>query len=216
MTMLLKKKPVETLLKSFKYAEINRLREKIVNMLQEQNQKTLMVTGPHDGAGNTLLASLLSYNLAYFTSMRILLVDINMRNPQIHLPFGLKLKTGFSEIASGSLIWKRAAKNTSLSGLKIITAGQPNMELSTFLKRSLYKDLINEMKEYFDLILFDTSPLLSQNRNNVDPAILSQFCDMVIIVAQYKKTKKSELKNAVSAITNEGGKVTGIVYNQNY
>ena len=70
--------------------------------------------------------------------------------------------------------------------------------------------------KHFDLILFDTSPVLVQNRNNVDPALLSLVCDMVIIVVQDKKTTKTELENAVGALPQGRGKVSGIVYNHRF
>lgn len=213
MAKFLKKNSADIVLQAYKYAEISKLRENIVKTLQEKNQKTVLITGPHDEAGNTFLVSLLGFNTASFSSMKVLMVDLNMRRPQLHIPFGLKIKTGFSEIAAGSLNWKRAVKNTGISGLKVITAGQPNMELAPFLKHSLLENLVHDMKGYFDLILFDTSPVLSQNRNNVDPALLALLCDMVIIVIQDKKTTKADLTNAVSTI---GEKVDGIVYNRNF
>ncbi len=212
MAKFLKKNSADMVLQAYKYAEISKLRENIVNTLQEKNQKTVLITGPHDEAGNTFLVSLLGFNTASFSSMKVLMVDLNMRRPQLHIPFGLKIKTGFSEIAAGSLNWKRAVKNTGISGLKVITAGQPNMELAPFLKQSLLEDLTNEMKSYFEIIFFDTSPVLVHNRNNVDPALLAHLCDMVIITVQDKRTTKADLIDTVSTI---GGRVSGIVYNQN-
>lgn len=72
------------------------------------------------------------------------------------------------------------------------------------------------MKKDFDLILLDTSPILSQNRNNVDPALLSIVCDKVLIEIQGKKTTKNQLDEAFTAITQGGGKVDGIIYNQQF
>ena len=221
--MFLKKRPVialssnNNLLNSaYVYAEIHRLRERIVNTLKEQKQKTVLVTSPHDDAGNTFLVSVLGLNVASFSKMRVLLVDLNMRRPQLHVPFGLKPARGFSEVAAGLLSWKDTVKDTSLSRLKIVTGGRPDPKLSRFLKRSLLEGLIREMKEHFDLILFDTSPVLVQNRNNVDPALLSLVWDMVIIVAQDKKTTKTELENTVGALPQGRGKVSGIVYNHRF
>lgn len=198
------------------YAEIHRLRENIVNILLREKQKTILVTSPHDYAGNTFLVSVLGFNIAYFSKMKVLLVDMNMRKPQLHIPFDLKLEHGFSEVASGFLNVKDVIKDTSLSGLKVITGGKPDSELSRFLKRSFLDNLVTEFKRYFDLILFDTSPVLVQNRNNVDPTFLSLICDKVVIVVQGKKTTKSELEDAVSAIPQGRAKISGLVYNHQF
>jgi len=202
--------------KTFDYAEIHRIREAIVGELQKENLKTVMVAGPHDDAGITFLVSVLGYNIARFSGMRVLLVDLNMRRPQLHLSFGLDIGKGFSAVASGLLPWRDALKDTTLKGLQIMTAGRVDTDLSPFLTRSLLDTLIREMKEEFDLILFDTSPLLVQNRSNVDPALLSLVCDMVVLVVQDKRTTKTELQNAIAAIPQGSRKIRGIVYNHQF
>jgi tyrosine-protein kinase Etk/Wzc len=200
----------------YNYAEIHRIRESIVTALQEKNKKTVLITSPHDDAGNTFLISLLGFNIASFSNLRVLLVDLNMRRSELHLPFGLKMEKGFTEVASGLLNWKETIKDTKLLGLKIMTAGQTNGDLYRFLNHTLLDGMIQKMKEDFDLILFDTSPVLAWNRNNVDPVLLSVICDMVIIVVQDKKTPKNELRDAIVAITQGGGTIKGIIYNRQF
>lgn len=202
--------------KTFDYAEIHRIREAIVGELQRQNLKTVMVAGPHDEAGTTFLVSVLGYNVARFSTMRVLLVDLNMRRPQLHLSFGLDIGKGFSAVASGLLPWRDALRDTTLKGLQIMTAGRVDTDLSPFLTRSLLDTLIREMKEEFDLILFDTSPLLVQNRNNVDPALLSLVCDMVILVVQDKRTTRAQLAHAIAAVPEGCNKIRGVVYNHQF
>jgi len=200
----------------YNYAEIHRIRESIVTALQEKNQRTLLITSPHDDAGNTFLISLLGFNMASFSKLRVLLVDLNLRRPELHLPFGLRMEKGFTEVATGSLEWKETIKDTKLLRLKIMTAGQTNGNLYHFLNHTLLDGMIQKMKEDFDLILFDTSPVLAWNKNNVDPVLLSVICDMVIIVVQDKKTPKNELRDAVVAITQGGGPIKGIIYNRQF
>ena len=202
--------------RAYRYAEINRLREKLVSTLQKRNQKTLQVSSPHDDSGNTLLVSVLGYSTAFFDSIRVLLVDMNMRRPQLHLPFGLKQEKGFSDIASETMTWQEAVKDTGLAELKIITAGKPDEQLSFFLNRPFIKKIIHEAKEAYDLVIFDTSPVLIQNRNNVDPVHLSLLSDMVILIIQDQITSKSDMEAAVAAITKGGGNIYGIVNNHQF
>jgi len=208
--------PSRLINEAFDYAEVHRIREGIVGELQKENLKTVMIASPYDDTGNTFLVSVLGCNIARFGAMRVLLVDLNMRRPQLHLSFGLEIGKGFSAIASGLLPWKEALRDTNLKGLQIITAGRVDTDISPFLNRSLLDNLIREMKEEFDLILFDTSPLLVQNRSNVDPALLSLICDMVVVVVQDKRTTKAELENAIAAIPQGSSKIRGIVYNHQF
>ena len=198
------------------YSEINRIRENLVVAVEKENRKTVVFVSPHDDAGTTFLLTLLGLNIANFTSMNTLLVDLNMRRPQLHIPFNLDYKNGFSEIAAGSLKWEDAIKDTGFSGLKILTGGRRSNELYLTITPSLIENIVEGMKKDFDLVLFDTSPLLVQNRNNVDPVFLGQTCDMVIMVVQDKVTTTEQLTEAVTAITRDGGTVDGVVYNHQF
>ncbi|MDZ7697303.1 MAG: CpsD/CapB family tyrosine-protein kinase [Deltaproteobacteria bacterium] len=202
--------------KAYRYAEINRLRENIVKTLQQNEQKTVLFIAPHDDAGNTFLVSVLGFNAAYFTNMSVLLIDLNMRRPFLHDVFGVKRENGFSEIAMGSLDWRDSVKDTGLAELKIITAGKPTAELSFFLNRAFIKTMITDVKEDFELIFIDTSPVLVSNINNVDPVYLSRVCDMVVLVVQDKITSKTMLIDSVETIKNGGGEVNAIVYNKQF
>ncbi|MDY6973960.1 MAG: CpsD/CapB family tyrosine-protein kinase [Thermodesulfobacteriota bacterium] len=198
------------------YAELHRIRERILDTLQRQNQKTVLVVSPHEDAGNTLLVSLLGFNTASFTDIKVVLVDLNMRRPQLHIPFGLKIERGFTEFAAGSLKLKESLKSSNLSGLQIMTAGRHVEDLHRYLNPALLEGLIRDMQQDFDLIIFDSSPVLIRNRNNVDPVLLSTICDMVLMLAQDKKTPKARLRDAIAAISDGGGTVSGIVYNKQF
>ena len=204
----------DTLSKAYKYAEINRIRENIVSALLRQNQRTVMITSPHDGTGNTFVVCTLGLNATYFTGMSVLLVDLNMRRPGLHIPFGVRLEKGFSEVAAGFLDWTEAIKDTGFAELKVMTAGRPSDDPSFFLDRALIRNMVHYMKEDFELVIFDTSPVLAYNKNNVDPVYLSAVCDMAVIVVQDKKTSRAMLMDTVDTIINDGGKVNGIIYNR--
>ena len=198
------------------YSEVNRIRENIVNVLEKTNDKTVVFVTPHDDAGNTFLISLLGFNIAYFTKMKTLLVDLNMRRPQLHIPFGLEREQGFTEVVSGSLSWQGAVKDTGFSELKVITAGGWDNELYLKISPDFMENMLREMKAAYDLILIDSSPVLNKNRNNVDPVFLSFTCDMVVMVVQDKRTTSDQMTESVETITRDGGKIDGIVYNRQF
>jgi len=202
--------------KAYRYAEINRIRENVVKALQENKQKTVLITSPHDDAGNTFLVSVLGFNAAYFTNMSVLLIDLNMRRPFLHKAFGLTLAKGFNEVAMDLMDWRDAIKDTGLAELKVMTAGESSRELSFFLNRAFIKNMLEDIRNEFELIIIDTSPVLISNINNVDPVYLSTVCDMVILVVQDKMTSKTMLTDAVDTIRDGGGDVNAIVYNRQF
>jgi protein-tyrosine kinase len=202
--------------KAYRYAEVNRIRENVVKSLQGNKQKTVLITSPHDDAGNTFLVSVLGFNAAYFTNMSVLLIDLNMRSPFLHKAFGLTLGGGFNEIAMDLIDWRDAIKDTGLAELKVITAGEPSSELSFFLNRAFIKNMLQDIRSEFEMIIVDSSPVLISNINNVDPVYLSTVCDMVILVVQDKITSKGMLMDAVDTIRDGGGEVDAIVYNRQF
>ena len=90
---------------AYRYSEVSRIREKIVDELRSRNLHTVMVASPEDGTGNTAVVSVIGYSSAFFTGMKVLLLDLNMRRPELHVPFGFSQANGFSEVIKGILSW---------------------------------------------------------------------------------------------------------------
>jgi len=202
--------------KAYGYAEAHRLREQITNELKEKGQKALVLTSPHPGTGNTFLTAVMALNAVHFSSMNVLIIDMNMREPQMHSAFDLTLSNGFTDIVKGQRRWEDTVKRTDFNQLYVITAGEFDFELARHLNRPNIEELIDGVKSEYDFIVIDTSPVLSVNRNNVDPSLLSLVCDKVLVSIQGKKTTKAELEETFTAITKGGGTVDGIVYNRQF
>lgn len=199
---------------AFNYAEIYRIREKILSALDGQVHKVVMAASPHDGTGNTFMVSVLGLNAASYTQLNLLLVDLNMRRPQLHLAFGLPLDRGFGDIAQGLIHWSDVVKETELPNLKLISAGAPVKNLAQYLNKDFLESFLSDLKSEYDMVLLDTSPVLIRNRNNVDPILLGRMSDIVIVISRNKHTSRNALANTVQAITQDGGNIIGIVYNQ--
>lgn len=198
---------------AFNYAEIYRIREKILSSLEGQVHKVVMAASPQDGTGNTFMVSVLGLNAASYTQLNLLMVDLNMRKPQLHVPFDLPLENGFGDIAQGIVQWTDVIKDTGLPNLKLISAGAPVKNLAKYLNKDFFESFLRDIKSHFDMVLLDTSPVLIRNRNNVDPILLGRMSDLVIVITRNKHTSRNALMNTVQAITQDGGNIIGIVYN---
>ena len=73
-----------------------------------------------------------------------------------------------------------------------------------------FKELLNELKKIFDVVIFDGAPCLLVT----DATIISRIVDSTILVASYKTTKIDELKDAKRRIEAIGGHVAGVVLNR--
>jgi len=198
---------------AFNYAEIYRIREKILSSLDGKVHKVVMAASPYDGTGNTFMISVLGLNAASYTQLNLLLVDLNMRRPQLHLAFGLPLDQGFGDIAQGLVHWSDVVKDTELPNLKLISAGAPVKDLARYLNKDFLESFLSDLKSEYDMVLLDTSPVMVRNRNNVDPILLGRMSDVVIVISRNKYTSRNALVSTVQAIAQDGGNIIGIVYN---
>ncbi len=203
----------ELVMNGYMYTEIHRAREQITKGIQENTSRSIMFSSPDDNSGTTLFVSLLGINLAVFTQMKILLVDFNMRYPYLHEAFELENSNGFTEFAKGETSLKNVVKKTPFSRLRCISAGDIGSDISLDTNRSILENFIGTLKAYFDIIIFDTSPLLTQNRNNIDPSLLSLVCDNCFIVVRDRMTTRTELQRAIEIIPEKTEKLNGIIYN---
>ncbi len=197
-----------------RYSELTRIREKIVLDCNASAGNILMITSPKDNAGKTLLAAALAYNMVRLCNNSVLLIDCNMRHPDIHTYFNLPQQDGFTEMIIHNQPCQAMIKETSLSGLHVLTAGRTSNTLYQSMQHHHLPDLLSELRRRYDFVIIDTSPVLAQNRNNVDTVVLSKLADYGLFVIRNRNITQKSIKEAVDMISAGNGKINGIVYNQ--
>lgn len=200
--------------KAYHYAELTQIREKVFASLEKSGGNTLLIASPHDNTGSSLLAAALGYNAACSCHKKVLLIDCNMRRAGLHTHFKLPQAYGFTELIQNDLPWRAVVKDTGVEQLHMITAGSPCDNFSEYLHYSHIPNLVKEIRNQYDLIIFDTSPVLTPNRNNVNLISLTSVCDYFIMIIKKSGTTKDDLKEAQSVIEAGNGKIDGIVLNE--
>lgn len=201
------------------------LRTNISFHILKDNKKSLIFTSAGPGEGKTF--SLINYALSFAeTGIQVVLVESDLRRPIISKIFGLNKENGLSDILSGDIRWKNAVKGISnplkselklnniikvprMENLKIITSGHKVTNPIDIINSLNMISLIKELKENFDLVLFDCPPVLLF----ADATILATKVDTVVLVYQAGRTSKIALKRAKSQIDNVNANILGIVLN---
>ncbi|MBU1419920.1 MAG: CpsD/CapB family tyrosine-protein kinase [Proteobacteria bacterium] len=199
--------------KAYHYAELTQIREKVFASLEKSGGNTLLIASPHDNTGSSLLAAALGYNAACSCHKKVLLIDCNMRRAGLHTLFKLPQAYGFTELIQNNLPWRAVVKDTGIEQLHMITAGSPCDNFSEYIHYSHIPNLVKEIRHHYDLIIFDTSPVLTPNRNNVNFVSLTSVSDYFIMIIKKSGTTKDHLKEAQSVIEAGNGKIDGIVIN---
>ncbi len=200
--------------KAYHYAELTRIREKVFSSLEESGGKSLLITSPHDNTGSSFLAGAMAYIGARSYLKKVLLIDSNMRRAGLHELFGVPQSYGFTDLIRNNIPWQAVVKETGVENLSIITAGDRCENFAEYIRHSHIPTLLDDVQKYFDLIVFDTSPVLTPNRNNVNIVSLTSVVDYFLLITKQSGTTKEDLKETKNVIEAGNGTIHGIVLNE--
>ena len=193
------------------------LRTNIQFMNTKKGLKTLMVTSTTPAEGKSWVTSNLAVTFAQ-AGKKVVLIDCDLRKGRQHAIFGVTPTPGFSNYLSGvdsagkdgSEDILAYVKETEIENLYLIPAGNVPPNPSELLISEQMVNGIETLKEYFDLVIIDTTPSCLVT----DAVIISRYVDTSIIVASYKSTKIEDLQRIKREIENVGGKIAGVVLNK--
>ncbi len=201
-------------LKTYNFVEFNRMNKIISKEIQKQNGKTILFTSSGDAEGKTFMAVNLALNFIKNTPQRILLVDMNLRNPQLHKIFGLPKENGVTDIINDKVHYEDALKTTDFPNLKIITSGTYGGIVAQSFNDLRF--VIEEFRQSADITMVESSPILASNRGNIDPAILSSLMDIVLLVVLARRTRKNSVLKSNELINLAGSSIFGVVMNNKF
>lgn len=199
------------------------LRTNIQFASREGQAKTFLFTSAGLGEGKTTTIVNLALTMAQ-DGKRVLLVDADLRRPFVHARLGLERSPGLSEVLVGGLPWREAVKTVTdlmigLMGvdrivntpgidlLNVMTSGSIPHNPAEFINSPKFVDVIHQMREEYDVVLFDTPPILPI----ADAVMMSSKVDGVVLVYQVGRIGRSALKRAKFLVDHAQGKVLGTV-----
>jgi len=197
------KSPDSTISEAFR-----QLRSRIQFFTKEARSPIILVTSSMPGEGKTFT----SINLASAYSLlgkKTVLVGFDLRKPKIFQDFNLRNEKGVSTWLIGQDKIQDIIQPTTLENLSVISAGPipPNPSELTALDKT--QELFRLLKEKFDFIIVDTSPLGVVS----DTVYLSSVADMCILVIRPGHTLKDMLELTLNEISANELKDVGVVLN---
>jgi capsular exopolysaccharide synthesis family protein len=141
-----------------------------------EDSRVLLVTSPVSGEAKTTLATQLSMSLVR-NGHRTVLVDFDMRRPSLNEVFGLEVEPGVSEVLRGDVPLDAAINTTSTDLLSLVPAGRWDRQAMAALARGAASGLIDRLREQFDFVIVDSSPVLPV----ADTRFVSQHVDIVLL-----------------------------------
>jgi capsular exopolysaccharide synthesis family protein len=170
--------------------------------------RTLLLTSATAGEGKSTTAANLSVAFAQ-TGKKTLLVDADLRQPALHTMFKLDPGVGLTEYLTGKAPLKDIVRKTSVENLDLVPSGDIPPNPAEVLGSDEMREFVTAMLKTYEMVLFDTSPVLAVT----DPAVISTMIDGSVIVVSAGSTRMQDLDQAVELIEGVGGKVAGVVLN---
>ena len=142
---------------------------------------------------------------------RVLLVDTDLRRPQLHHRLGLDNQRGLIDVISTENLDFESTIHRSFSekNLFILTSGFVPPDPIKLIASDRMKKLITKLRSAFDLIIFDAPPLLGFT----DSALLGAYTDGIVLVTGLGKIKRSLLSQALEKLKISGVPLLGAVAN---
>jgi capsular exopolysaccharide synthesis family protein len=171
--------------------------------------RSLTVCSAAPGDGKSTVALHLAQTAATM-GQRVLLVDANFRQPQLHSRLNLPNQKGLSDLLATKLAPNDLIQRSPLAdNLFVLTSGQLLPKSNKLLASAQMQYLMEEFQATFDLVIYDTSPL----SGFMDANFLAAHTDGILLVVGVSKTRRSVVKKVLNQLNTFRLPTLGVVAN---
>ena len=178
-----------------------------------RNKKCFVVTSCTENEGKSSLVMHIMQNLAN-RKKKVVVVDCDLRKSVLLNHFNIRISggeiTGLAQLLAGYCTLEEAVYTTNIPGAYMIPAGKDIANPMPLLDSPEFTQLIDYLKQAFDVILLDAPPIGMV----VDSAVVAKCSDGVILVVEHGKRRKGEVLDAVKQINKSGCPVVGCIINR--
>jgi capsular exopolysaccharide synthesis family protein len=167
--------------------------------------KTILVSSPLPKEGKTSTAIALARRAA-FLGDKVLLIDGDFRHPLATRKLKLKHHPGIGDVISGDVQLEEALQRDEASGVIFLSSGKTKDDPVALLGSERFRRFLDMLKETFDLIIFDSSPILAVTESQ----ILARAVDQTIVLVRWGNTPRQAAIAAVKQLQDFGAQVSGL------
>ena len=189
------------IVESYKSARTN-----IMFSLSAGDKKTFAVTSYSKGEGKSTVSANLAISFSKMEK-RVLLIDCDLRRPNVHNIFKIDNINGLSNIVGKMVTFEDAVKRDVLNNLDILTAGTIPPNPSEIMCSSTFVELIKGLYEDYDYIIFDTPPIGVV----ADALLLKDLIAGFVVVVRERSTTHGDLQKIIDGPKLSDSKILGII-----
>ncbi len=183
----------------------NRLKDNIIYGSDSGDKKIFQIESSISGEGKSTIATNLAVALVK-SGKKVCVLDLDFRRPKMHRAFSIPNFNGLAEYMLGESKREDLIKKTAY-GVDVINRGKAAQNASIIFTSNKFKALIEELREIYDIILFDCPPVLLVS----DYMHISKLSDEVIFVVSAGVTRRAQFREAVELLKRNDVKIFGVV-----
>lgn len=171
--------------------------------------KTILFTSTRKNEGKSTVAANVAYSFSKLENKKILLMDLDLRNPSIHKMFGVSNTIGIIEHLKECIPLDECIHKIEYN-FHVLSVGMIPPNPSEILSSKRIRRFIEYIKEYYDYIFIDAPPVGIVS----DPIIISEYIDGIIYVIAYNEIDMSYANIGIDNLKKAGGNIIGAVLNK--
>lgn len=201
--LLVDKKP-----KSIIAESLRSIRSNLEFLSTADGPKVLAITSTISGEGKTFVALNLAGIIA-FSEKKVIIIDLDMRKPKIHVGFGVPNDKGMSTILINRNSIDECVFKSSLNNLDFITAGPVPPNPSELIISARMLEVLEELKKRYDVIVIDNPPVGLVT----DGIRVIKLADCPIYVFRENFSKRNFVQNVKKLIRDNNIKNMSVILN---
>jgi protein-tyrosine kinase len=160
------------------------LRSRLYQVRDKQPLRSILITSSLPAEGKTFVANNLAHALARQQNCRVLLIDADLRRPDLHPVFGAPSSPGLAEYLKGEAAEMTVIQRGVPEYLCFIPGGSKPENPAELLANGRLKSLLQTIGPVFDWVILDSPPTLPVS----DALMLAELCDGVLTVIRAAQT----------------------------
>jgi len=171
--------------------------------------KSILVSSAGPGEGKTTTVANLAITYANL-GKKTLLVDTDLRRPVLHKVLDIKNEPGVTDYLSGAMDdFDSLIQKTTIDNLFAVPSGIVPPNPSELLGSQKMANLIQKLEDEWDMILFDSPPLVAVT----DATMISKSTDQIVIVVKGGHTDKKAFNHTITSLRNVNAPLGGVILN---
>jgi len=185
---------------------VDATRTMLLRATQAEGLRVVMITSANVGEGKSTLAGHLATSLAR-SGRRVLLIDGDLRRPIAHRVYDVSLSPGFCEWLRNETPFDSIIRETAAPNLWLAPAGLCDATALAELARRDLGSLFVDLKEAYDYVIVDSSPVLPV----VDASVIGQHVDAALLSIMNERSRTPEVQETYELLRALGVRVLGAV-----